>query len=182
MCALRRIGLHDAEFAQATCGTIRLKLLKIGALVRVSVRRIKVAMPSAAPLPEIGVAPPSDWQSPRWHAPRQHDTRRRGAMRLAGATHSHACRAVAAKNPLTRTENARRCEKSALARQAAVNYLLCEFDRRLFCELGCVGREYLSLSLVAAVLNNRNEDKPLPRPPRRCVFRRMKSSGKAPWA
>ena len=49
MCALRRIGLHDTEFARATCGTIRLKLLKIGALVRISVRRIKVAMPSACP-------------------------------------------------------------------------------------------------------------------------------------
>ncbi|WP_431324484.1 transposase [Rhizobium sp. YTU87027] len=32
-----------------TCGTIRLKLLKIGAQVRVSVRRIKVAMASACP-------------------------------------------------------------------------------------------------------------------------------------
>jgi hypothetical protein len=50
MCALRRIGLHDTQFAQATCGTIRLKLLKIGALVRISVRRIKVAMPSACPV------------------------------------------------------------------------------------------------------------------------------------
>jgi Transposase DDE domain group 1 len=49
MCALRRIGLHDTEFARATCGTIRLKLLKIGALVRISVRRIKVAMPSGCP-------------------------------------------------------------------------------------------------------------------------------------
>jgi hypothetical protein len=49
MCALRRVGLHDTQFAQATCGTIRLKLLKIGALVRISVRRIKVAMPSACP-------------------------------------------------------------------------------------------------------------------------------------
>jgi hypothetical protein len=49
LCALRRIGLHDTEFAQATCGTIRLKLLKIGALVRISVRRIKVAMASACP-------------------------------------------------------------------------------------------------------------------------------------
>ena len=47
MCALRRIGLHDTDFAQATCGTIRLKLLKIGALVRISVRRIKIAMASA---------------------------------------------------------------------------------------------------------------------------------------
>ena len=49
LCALRRIGLHDTEFAQATCGTIRLKLLKIGALVRISVRRIKIAMASACP-------------------------------------------------------------------------------------------------------------------------------------
>lgn len=31
----------------ASCATIRLKLLKIGALVRTSVRRIKLAMPSA---------------------------------------------------------------------------------------------------------------------------------------
>ena len=49
MCALRRIGLHDTDFAQATCGTIRLRLLKIGALVRISVRRIKIAMASACP-------------------------------------------------------------------------------------------------------------------------------------
>jgi hypothetical protein len=49
LCALRRIALHDTEFAKATCGTIRLKLLKIGALVRVSVRRIKVAMASGCP-------------------------------------------------------------------------------------------------------------------------------------
>jgi hypothetical protein len=49
LCATRRIGLHDTKFATATCGTIRLKLLKIGALVRVSVRRIKIAMASACP-------------------------------------------------------------------------------------------------------------------------------------
>ncbi len=49
LCALRRIGLDDTQFAKATCGTIRLKLLKIGALVRISVRRIKLAMPSASP-------------------------------------------------------------------------------------------------------------------------------------
>jgi len=48
-CALRRIGLAHTQFAEATCGTIRLKLLKIGALVRVSVRRIKIAMASAYP-------------------------------------------------------------------------------------------------------------------------------------
>jgi DDE family transposase len=49
LCALRRIGLAHTQFAHATCGTIRLKLLKLGALVRISVRRIKVAMPSACP-------------------------------------------------------------------------------------------------------------------------------------
>jgi Transposase DDE domain group 1 len=49
LCALRRIGLPDTGFANATCGTIRLKMLKIGALVRISVRRIKVAMASACP-------------------------------------------------------------------------------------------------------------------------------------
>jgi hypothetical protein len=49
VCALRRIGLPHTQFATATCGTIRLKLLKIGALVRVSVRRIMVSMASACP-------------------------------------------------------------------------------------------------------------------------------------
>jgi hypothetical protein len=49
LCALRRIGLAHTQFATATCGTIRLRLLKIGALVRVSVRRISVAMASACP-------------------------------------------------------------------------------------------------------------------------------------
>ena len=49
LCALRRIGLAHTQFAEATCGTIRLKLLKLGALVRVSVRRIKIAMASACP-------------------------------------------------------------------------------------------------------------------------------------
>ena len=49
LAALRRIGLRHTQFAAATCGTIRLKLLKIGAQVRKSVRRIKVAMASACP-------------------------------------------------------------------------------------------------------------------------------------
>jgi hypothetical protein len=49
LCGLRRIALRHTQFAQATCGTIRLKLFKIGALVRVSVRRIKIAMASAFP-------------------------------------------------------------------------------------------------------------------------------------
>jgi len=49
ICALRRLGLMHTRFAKATCGTIRLKLLKIAALVRISVRRIRFAMPSAFP-------------------------------------------------------------------------------------------------------------------------------------
>lgn len=57
LCALRRVGLHHTRFAEATCNTIRLKLLKIGALVRVSVRRIKLAMASAHPWQcEFGLA------------------------------------------------------------------------------------------------------------------------------
>ena len=50
VCALRRIGLSHTDFAEETCGTIRLKFLKVGALVRVSVRRIKVAMASGCPI------------------------------------------------------------------------------------------------------------------------------------
>ena len=47
--ALRRIGLAHTELENATCGTIRLKLLKIGAQVTRSVRRIRIAMASACP-------------------------------------------------------------------------------------------------------------------------------------
>jgi hypothetical protein len=49
LCALRRIGLQHTRFAKASCGTIRLALLKIGAVVTTSVRRIKIAMASGCP-------------------------------------------------------------------------------------------------------------------------------------
>ena len=49
LCALRRIALKHTRFARATCGTIRLKQLKIGAQVRRSVRRVKFAMASSFP-------------------------------------------------------------------------------------------------------------------------------------
>jgi Transposase DDE domain group 1 len=55
MCGLRRLGLAHTQFAEATCGTIRLKLLKIGGLVTISVRRIKIAMATGHP-----------W-TPEWH-------------------------------------------------------------------------------------------------------------------
>jgi len=49
MCALRRIALAGTELARATCGTIRLKLLKIGAQVTISARRVRIACASAYP-------------------------------------------------------------------------------------------------------------------------------------
>ena len=49
MCALRRVALAGTELARATCATIRLKLLKIGAQVTISVRRVHIAMTSACP-------------------------------------------------------------------------------------------------------------------------------------
>ena len=39
MHAFRRSGLKDTELAHAQCDTIRLKLLKIGAQIQVTVRR-----------------------------------------------------------------------------------------------------------------------------------------------
>jgi hypothetical protein len=47
--ALRRLGLQTTEWAEAQVDTIRLKLLKIGALVRVSVRRVVLQLSSAYP-------------------------------------------------------------------------------------------------------------------------------------
>jgi hypothetical protein len=49
ICALRRIGLSHTRFAKASCGSIRLALLKIGAVVTISVRRVKIAMASGCP-------------------------------------------------------------------------------------------------------------------------------------
>ena len=42
-------GRATTRFAAATCGAIRLKLLKTGAEVRISVRRIKFSMAPAFP-------------------------------------------------------------------------------------------------------------------------------------
>jgi len=53
MQALRRDGLAGTSLARARCDTIRLKLLKIGAAVRVTVRRVWVSMSSSYPLQEL---------------------------------------------------------------------------------------------------------------------------------
>jgi len=42
--ALRRLGRRATELAQAQCSTIRLKLLKISALIRVTVRRAWISL------------------------------------------------------------------------------------------------------------------------------------------
>jgi hypothetical protein len=47
--ALRQHGLKDTPLAQARCDTIRLKLLKIGAIVRVTVRRVWFSLAESCP-------------------------------------------------------------------------------------------------------------------------------------
>ena len=51
--ALRRLGLSGTELAEAQCQTIRLKPLKIGALVQVTVRKAWVKFSSGCPYAEI---------------------------------------------------------------------------------------------------------------------------------
>jgi len=46
---LRRLGLEGTELAKAQCATIRLKLLKIGALIRISVRKVWVSLAGGYP-------------------------------------------------------------------------------------------------------------------------------------
>ena len=50
---IRRIGLRATDLARAQCNTIRTKLLKIGAIVRVTVRKVWVSMSSAFPRAEL---------------------------------------------------------------------------------------------------------------------------------
>ena len=52
MQALRRLGLQGTEWAKAQCTTLRLKLLKIGALMRITVRKVWVSMAGGYPYAE----------------------------------------------------------------------------------------------------------------------------------
>lgn len=52
MQALRRLGLPGTELAKAQCTTLRLKLLKIGALIRVTVRKVWVSLAEGYPYAE----------------------------------------------------------------------------------------------------------------------------------
>lgn len=51
--ALRRLALKGTQWAQAQVDTIRLKLFKIGAIVRISVRRVLLQMSSIYPWKDI---------------------------------------------------------------------------------------------------------------------------------
>ena len=109
LCALRRIGLHDTAFANATCGTIRLKLLKIGALVRISVRRIKIAMASGCPAAQIWGSLPSA-------------SRRGKGARLAGMTRAAAARPSRHNPQPTETRKTHLKEPRASAPRTSVTH------------------------------------------------------------
>jgi len=51
--ALRRLGLKSTELARAQVGTIRLRLLKIGAVITRNTRRVRIWFSSAFPLKEL---------------------------------------------------------------------------------------------------------------------------------
>jgi hypothetical protein len=46
---LRRLGLQGTELAKAQCSTIRLKLLKIGALIRITIRKVWISLAGGYP-------------------------------------------------------------------------------------------------------------------------------------
>ena len=53
MQTLRRLGLEGTSMAKAQCDTIRLKLFKIGAHIRISVRRVVMAFSESYPYAEL---------------------------------------------------------------------------------------------------------------------------------
>ena len=52
---IRRLALKGTELARAQATTIRLKLLKVGAVIVRNTRRIRVLMSSAYPLRDLWV-------------------------------------------------------------------------------------------------------------------------------
>ena len=53
MQTLRRLGLEGTSMAKAQCDTIRLKLLKVGAHIRLTVRRVQIALSEGYPCAEL---------------------------------------------------------------------------------------------------------------------------------
>ena len=71
MAQLRRTGLQGTELARAQAGTIRLRLFKIAARVRLSVRRIVISFSSVYPLQALFATALANLQrvSPQPNAP-----------------------------------------------------------------------------------------------------------------
>lgn len=69
MQALRELGLRGTKMAQAQCSTIRVRLLKIGARVRVTVRKMWISMASGHPARELFAAVYGNLQrlTPLWN-------------------------------------------------------------------------------------------------------------------
>jgi hypothetical protein len=53
LAALREFGLRNTEMATARCDTIRLKLFKLGALVRLTVRRVWISFSASCPYQRV---------------------------------------------------------------------------------------------------------------------------------
>ncbi len=53
VCGLRRLGLRATQLAHAQISTIRLRLLKIGAHIRITVRKVWVQMSNSFPLKHL---------------------------------------------------------------------------------------------------------------------------------
>jgi hypothetical protein len=53
MQTLRRLGLEGTPMARAQCDTMRMKLFKVGARIRISVRRVRVAFSESYPYAEL---------------------------------------------------------------------------------------------------------------------------------
>lgn len=53
LCALHRMGLKDTDLSRAQCGTIRLKALKLGALIRITTRKIWISLSEAYPYADL---------------------------------------------------------------------------------------------------------------------------------
>ena len=53
MQSLRRLGLAGTEMAKAPCGTIRLKLLKVGAQIKITVRKVWLHLSAGHPCAEL---------------------------------------------------------------------------------------------------------------------------------
>ena len=62
--ALRRLGLKHTDLAQAQAATIRLKLLKIGALIRITVRKVWVSMAGGYPYRDLFAQAYAQLQAP----------------------------------------------------------------------------------------------------------------------